>query len=120
MFCNPSTSETQGLTVIEAMASSKPAICINDPSYNDMVINNYNGLFFNNHKEYLNIMIDLFKHPKKLIELGEKARESVTSYSTTHYAERVLAVYQLANNFKPKMPYYLIDKLKNMLKGEWI
>ncbi|MGI6324967.1 MAG: glycosyltransferase [Bacilli bacterium] len=118
VFVNPSTSETQGLTVIEAMASSKPAICINDPSYNDMVINNYNGLFFNNHKEYLNIMIDLFKHPKKLIELGEKARESVTSYSTTHYAERVLAVYQLANNFKPKMPYYLIDKLKNMLKGE--
>ena len=37
-FISASTTETQGLTIIEAMAASLPALCINDESFNGTVV----------------------------------------------------------------------------------
>ena len=39
IFATASTTETQGLTVIEAMAASLPVVCINDDSFNTTVVN---------------------------------------------------------------------------------
>ena len=44
VFATASQTETQGLTVIEAMASSLPVVCINDESFNDTVIDGLNGI----------------------------------------------------------------------------
>ena len=38
VFVTASKSETQGLTVLEALASSTPVVCANDPSYIDAIL----------------------------------------------------------------------------------
>lgn len=53
VFVTASTSETQGLTVIEAMAASLPVICANDEAFNKIVVNGINGFLFNNSDEYI-------------------------------------------------------------------
>ena len=43
-----STTETQGLTIIEGLAASKPTICTDDESFKAMIEHNYNGYLFKN------------------------------------------------------------------------
>ena len=48
IFATASVTETQGLTVIEAMAAGLPVVCINDESFTGTIMNNVDGIIFNN------------------------------------------------------------------------
>lgn len=52
-FTSASTSETQGLTYIEALSSGLPLLCRKDPCLDDVVIENENGCLFENEEEYM-------------------------------------------------------------------
>lgn len=94
VFVTASTTETQGLTLIEAMSAGVPVVCINDESFNNTVINGLNGFIFNNKKEYRKAISDLINDEKLLSRLGSQARISTSQYSSKYYAERVLDVYK--------------------------
>lgn len=94
VFVTASTTETQGLTVIEAMATSLPVVCIDDESFRNTVVNNLNGYLFNNKKEYRKYIEDLVNDKKLLKKIGKQARISTDQYSSKYYAERVLDVYK--------------------------
>ena len=51
-FTSASTSETQGLTYIEALSSGLPLICRQDPCLDDVVEEGVNGCLFTNEKEF--------------------------------------------------------------------
>lgn len=51
IFVTASRSETQGLTVLEALASSTPVVCANDPSYIDAIVPGSNGFVFDTEEE---------------------------------------------------------------------
>ena len=53
VFVTASKSETQGLTVLEALASSTPVVCANDPSYIDAILPGTNGYVFDTEEEYI-------------------------------------------------------------------
>lgn len=119
VFATASTSETQGLTVIEAMASSLPAICINDESFVNVVDNDLNGYIFNSEDECFNVIEKLYLDQDKLSYMSKQARIKSESYSSKHYAESVLDVYNYAikeqrkkdnRNFFRKV----IDKIKGI------
>ena len=76
VFVTASRSETQGLTVLEALASSTPVVCANDPSYNDGIVPNKNGFVFDNEKEYIDkgIVKDLEIHKKVITDIIEDAK----------------------------------------------
>jgi len=116
IFVTASKAETQGLTVIEALASSKPVVSISDESYKNMVIDKENGRVFKNNKDYIKIVNNLFSNREELNRLGEKARESVEIYSTKHFVERVLKVYELAIDKKPKLAFIIYRKINELLK----
>lgn len=88
-----STTETQGLTVIEALAASIPVICINDPSFTKTIIHDYNGFIFDDLQGYLKNIKTLIKDKQKYQELTSNARNSVYRYSKEAYASEVLKVY---------------------------
>lgn len=115
VFVTASQTETQGLTVIEAMASSLPVVCINDDSFNDTVIDGLNGLIFNNRREYKKCIIKLFEDHELLVKLRTQARISAETHSSKYFAERILDVYKIAisNGAKHKIP--LIDKILRLL-----
>lgn len=115
VFVTASKSETQGLTVIEAMAASLPTLCINDESFNNTVIDGLNGYLFET-KEECGEKIELLMNDKKLrksIENG--ARTSADGHSSTIFAQRVLMVYETALKNK-KISFK--EKITNWLRGE--
>ncbi len=95
-FVSSSKTETQGLTIIEAMASSVPPVAINDESFKNVIIDDLNGKLFETKKDYKNIIFDLYEDRDYLKRLSKQARISSNQFSSKYYAERVLDVYKIA------------------------
>ena len=106
IFVTASRSETQGLTVLEALASSTPVVCANDPSYIDAIVPGSNGFVFDTEEEYLGNIKKLRKDNKLREEFSINARNYSENFSSSKYAKRVLDVYEKAikdyKNFKNK------------------
>lgn len=100
IFATASKTETQGLTVIEAMASTIAPICIRDEAFISMVTEDLNGVFFETEEEYIEKVISLYKNKEEHKRLNNQARIQAEHYSASHYAERVLEVYKRAINQK--------------------
>lgn len=119
IFVTASHTETQGLTVVEAMAASLPVVALDDESFRNTVIDELTGYLFKNKKEYINRMLELINDKEKRIKMGNQGRINSESYSSKYFAERVLKVYELALKDKPlKKDKSFIDRLKNtVLRG---
>ena len=115
LFLTASHTETQGLTVIEAMASSVPPICIDDESFRNTVVDGLNGRIFNTEEECKNIITELYNNPQELERLSNQARINSDRFSSKYFAESVLDVYKYAiANKKQRMGLFgkLVDKVK--------
>lgn len=101
VFLTASTSETQGLTVVEAMAAGVPPICIDDESFRNVVEDNINGRIFKTKKELKNQLLELMGDKQKLKILKDKAKKDSVLYSSKYYGKSILEVYNSAiNNYK--------------------
>ena len=118
VFTTASHTETQGLTVIEAMAASIPVVALDDEAFNTTVINDLNGYLFKDKKEYCKYMDILMNNRDKCIKLGNQARINSNPYSSKYYAERVLDVYYLAlgGRRRKKEKKTFMSKFKNVFK----
>jgi 1,2-diacylglycerol 3-alpha-glucosyltransferase len=101
VFATASRSETQGLTVIEAMAASLPVVAVDDESFRNVVVDGLNGYLFDTKKEYKNYVESFINDPKKLKQFSKQARINADQYSSKYFAERVLDVYQKAIDSNP-------------------
>ena len=110
-----SLTETQGLTVIESMASSLPAICIEDEAFKTMVIDGLNGRFFKTEEECAKLLDEISKDKKQLTSLSNQAVIAAKKYSLNEFATNVLTVYDKAiENFNNKkdIPSMIIRMFK--------
>lgn len=97
-----STTETQGMTIIEALAASTPVVCIDDTSFRGVVEHKYNGYLFKNNDEFYKYILEL-KHDKELYKtMSMNAKNSTYSFSKEVFAENVLKVYHKAIDKKNK------------------
>ncbi len=97
-----SKTETQGLTIIEALAASKPVICIDDESFREMVQHNYNGFLFNNYQEFRDNILKLGNQEELYETMCINAKNSVYKYSKEVFAAEILKVYYKALEDKNK------------------
>ena len=119
VFATASKTETQGLTIIEAMASSVVPVCMRDEAFISMVTENLNGLFFETEKEYQEQIIKLYTHPEEHKRLNKQARIQAEHYSSDNYAERVLEVYQRAIKEKQSENRFgFLSRIIKKVKGE--
>lgn len=119
VFATASTTETQGLTVIEAMAASVVPLCIKDESFLGTVTHELNGLIFNDEDEFVNQVLTLYKDNALLQKYNNQARIQAEHCSSTSYAERVLEVYKRALlDKKAEDRFGLISKISKKIKGE--
>lgn len=115
IFVTASKTETQGLTVIEAMAASIPVVAINDDSFNTVVVNDLNGYCFNNKKQYREYIWNLYDDTNLINRLKSQARITANSFSSKYFAERILDVYNVAlENHKLKKKN-IIEKIKGVV-----
>lgn len=105
IFVSASSSETQGLTYIEALASGLPILCRSDECLNGLVENGKNGWQYHSEEEFLN-KLQLFYSDKNLINyMASQAVEAVKPYTSVVFAEAVEQIYYEAIDRK-KMSYY--------------
>ncbi len=98
-----SLTETQGLTVIEAMAASLPAVCIEDEAFQTMVIDRLNGRFFKTEEECAKLLDEISKDKRQVDSLSNQAILTAKKYSIEEFGKNVLVVYNKAiENFDNK------------------
>lgn len=97
-----STSETQGLTIIEALAASKPTLCIDDPSFRLVIENSYNGFLFKNNEEYIDKVFELMNNKKLYDTMSKNAVNSTYKFSKEVFGAEVLKIYCRAIENKKK------------------
>ena len=115
VFVTASTSETQGLTVIEAMAASKPVVAIKDESFELVITDKKDGLFFENEDEYKDAVYLLYKDKKKKESIEKEARKTANTYSDIAYAKNVFKVYKNVIKTNPNIFIKVKEKVEKVL-----
>ena len=117
IFVTASHTETQGLTVIEAMAASIPVVALNDESFRNTVIDGLTGYLFKDKKEYIGRMNELIENEVKRKNMGSQGRINSETYSSKYFAERVLHVYKLAIKDRPlKKDRTFFNRVRSIFK----
>ena len=99
LFVSASTSETQGLTYIEAFASGIPVLCRADESIENVIIDGKMGYQYHSFKEFESCLYALI-HSKELyhIMVGEAEEFAFKNYSSESFGEHVNEIYIKAIN----------------------
>ena len=115
IFLTASHTETQGLTVIEAMASGSVPVCIKDESFENSIIDKEDGMIFNDKKECKDIIINFYNDRNLLNKISEQGIKNSEKFSSKYFAESVLKVYNKAIESKLSNTSFLeriVDKVK--------
>ena len=116
IFTTASKSETQGLTVIEAMASNIVPIVIDDDAFRGTVTQGLNGFIFKNEEEYINCISKLYCDKRLRYSLSVQARIQSEHLSSSQYADNVLVVYERAINNRNKYQYGIFSKISSYIR----
>ena len=116
VFVTFSVTETQGLTVLEAMASSLPVLAIKDDSFIDSVEDKKNGFLFNTDEEYISKMYKLYTDKNLYKKQCENSRELSKKHSISSFGEEVYKVYiDTIENYKKNNRIF--NNIKDVIKS---
>lgn len=93
IFVTASTSETQGLTYIEALASGLPVVCRYDEAVEGLIVNGFNGYMYRNKDEFKKSIKSLLNKNDDAQELRIKAKNSVERFSLNVFASDIERLY---------------------------
>lgn len=113
VFVTASKSETQGLTVVEAISSSLPVVAVKDDSFVNSVIEDFNGFVFTDDEKYINSISKLYEDKDLYIRLSNQSRLLSEDFSSEYFALKVLKVYETAIENYKKDNKRIINKIKN-------
>ena len=114
LFVTASKTETQGLTVMEAMGASKPVVAIRDESFELMITDKKDGLFFDDEKSYVDMIYEVYKNKKLRDEISFNARLTADKYSPYNYAKNVLKVYEKVISKDTNVVKKVVHNVKNI------
>lgn len=114
VFVSASTSETQGLTYIEALASGLPVVAKKDPCLEGVLFEGVNGYEFEDEHSF-SAGLDKVLWNKDQIDYGKNAIESVEQFSTEQFANHVENIYfhviKTHRNLLMKMANKVADRI---------
>ena len=113
VFVTASKSETQGLTVVEAISSSLPVVAVKDDSFVNSVIEEFNGFVFTDDEKYINSISKLYEDKELYNRLSNQSRLLSEDFSSEYFALKVLKVYETAIENYKKDNKKIINKIKN-------
>ena len=121
VFVTASHTETQGLTVLEAMSASIPVVAYDDEAFRDVVVHDLNGYLFKDKKDYRKYIKKIMGDYRVFERLSRQARIQGESHSSKYYAEKILDVYYSAlggrpDDSVPKEKKTFFSKMKNVVK----
>ena len=92
VFVCASTSESQGLTYAEALASSLPLVCRKDDCLLDVIDTGKNGYTYENKDEFIDYILKIDKN--KSIEFGKKSLEISKKFSKEEFGKTMEKLYK--------------------------
>lgn len=112
IFVTASTSETQGLTYIEALSSGCPVICKYDPCIDGVIEQGKNGFFYNKKDEFTYYIAQILSNDKLKGKMSREAVISANKYSSSVFANKILDKYYDVMNAN-KEENIILTKLVN-------
>lgn len=101
-FAMASTVETQGIVILEAMASGLPVLGVNKLAVPEVIKNGKNGYISEpfDADEMAKNMIKMLKSDKKLEQFGKYSLEIAKSHEISKCKDRLLQTYEkVAKNY---------------------
>lgn len=110
-FASASTTETQGLTYIEALASGLAIFARPDEILKGLLVESETGYYFSDESTFADKMELFLNIPEQEKEkIKSKAREKVEPYNIERFAEKITQVYKSA--IAQNKELYQIEKIQ--------
>ena len=94
VFVFASTSETQGLVTVEAMASGLPIVVKHDLAYTDIVKDNVNALIFKDNDEFASKVEKLILNPELCKNMSTNSINLSKNFTLTEFGKKVEKYYE--------------------------
>ena len=94
LFVFPSTTETQGLVIIEAMAAGLPVVAVRAPGAVDVLTEGGGVLTENKSEAFAREVVDILADSGRQKELRDEALRAVERYSISDATARMLNAYE--------------------------
>ncbi|MBM7556700.1 glycosyltransferase family 4 protein [Halanaerobacter jeridensis] len=92
-FVSASTTETQGLTFVEAMAAEVPVVAKYDKNLENMIQDEVNGRVFKEDNELPALLVETLSNEIKTKQLVKQAYEDAQELSAEQFAKKVESLY---------------------------
>lgn len=117
LFCFASTTETQGLVTLEAMAAKLPVVAVKASGTSDLVSHGVEGfLTENNEFDLAESIIQILRNDILHRKMSEAAKVKAAKYNIGKQAEKLLEVYDSAIIDKKANRYVKVEKMKSKFK----
>jgi len=93
VFISSSVTETQGLTIIEAMAADVPVIVKEDRNIETLIQDKVNGMVYKTEKEMVDLIVEILSNKEVANDLAKNAKNTVQEYSVEHFGTSIEALY---------------------------
>ncbi len=94
LFLSASTSETQGLTFVEAAANGLPLLCREDPCLQDVLVPGENGYTYTNDEEFRAALRRIADDPDWRSAASDRSRQIAASFDKHTFGDHVEAIYK--------------------------
>lgn len=94
VFVSASTSETQGLTYIEAAANGLPLLCRRDPCLDGVLEEGKNGYEYEAEQEFCELLDAIVSNPGWCRDAGLRSAEIALEFDKNQFAEKIEDVYE--------------------------
>lgn len=94
VFVSASTSETQGLTYIEAAANGLPLLCRRDPCLDGVLVEGRNGWEYEAEEQFCEILDTILNNPDCCRTAGTQSEQIAASFDKGCFADKIEDIYQ--------------------------
>jgi len=95
IFVFASTTETQGMVILEALASGLPVVAINDSVYDGIVKDKVNGILVDNTvEEFAQACLEIISNPSYRKKLSDSAVETMQEFSLSQTVQSFEKLYE--------------------------
>ncbi|MCL2462205.1 MAG: glycosyltransferase family 4 protein [Defluviitaleaceae bacterium] len=118
VFANACTTDTQGLTYVEAIAGGIPVIVKTDKAVEGVISHRKTGFCFERDEDAASVMRYALNHPEEAKAVSERAIKAVDYLSAARFAQNVEEIYERAIADKNEKKGKRVRKSKRVKKNK--